>query len=64
MIPFTREARLMSMKTDKRTPSNPWQVIDVMTNETVGWYPTESAAWLDNLRSPVSVLYRPGRKRK
>lgn len=42
----------------------PWMAIDVMTNETVDWYSTETEALVANQGKPVSIIYRPGRKKK
>jgi hypothetical protein len=42
----------------------PWIAIDLLTDETVGWYHNEVEAWTENAGKPVTVLYRPGRKGK
>lgn len=42
----------------------PWMVVDVMTNEIVGWYETEAAALVAHFNDPVDISYRPGRKGK
>jgi hypothetical protein len=39
-------------------------VIDVLTNETLGWYASDIEASLAHKGEPVSVIYRPGRKKK
>jgi hypothetical protein len=51
------------MRTDKRTAETPWQAIDVMTDETVGWYDDNNRAYLDNPDKALSVWYRPSRKK-
>lgn len=42
----------------------PWQVINVITNETLGWYENDDIAYLTHAGEPISVIYRPGRKKK
>jgi hypothetical protein len=42
----------------------PYMVIDVLTDETVGWYESEFEARIQNKGKPISVIYRPGRKKK
>lgn len=42
----------------------PWQVIDLLTNETIGWYAEDWQAHYENRGKAISVLYRPGRKKK
>lgn len=44
--------------------AKPWMVIDLMTNETLGWYETDTEAWLAHRDQPVDIQYRPGRKAK
>lgn len=44
--------------------NTPWMVIDLMTNETLGWYETEMAAMMNHRDEPVDIQYRPGRKKK
>lgn len=44
--------------------THPWLVIDLMTNENLGWYETETAALMAHKNSPVTIQYRPGRKKK
>lgn len=51
------------MKTETRTAETPWQAIDVMTDECVGWYSDNNSAYLDNPDKGLSVLYRPIRKK-
>ena len=43
---------------------NPYQVVNLLTNETVGWYASSAAAWLAHPGEPVDVIFRPGRKKK
>lgn len=53
------------MRTDTRTDANQWQAINVLTDLCVGWFPDDLAAYQyakDN-DVPVSVLYRPKKKR-
>lgn len=52
------------MMTSKRTVDNPWQAIDLMTDETLGWYPNQNSAYLAHPSKAIVVHYRPGRKRK
>lgn len=40
----------------------PWQVINVLTNTTLGWYTSDTEAYDSHKGEPVSVIYRPGRK--
>lgn len=42
----------------------PWMVIDLLTDETLGWYESDIAASVAHKGEPVSIQYRPGRKRK
>lgn len=42
----------------------PWQVIDLLTDETLAWYENEAIAWSAHAGQPVTVLYRPGRKKR
>lgn len=42
----------------------PWMVIDLMTNETLGWYATDLEAAFAHQGEPVDIQYRPGRKGK
>lgn len=41
----------------------PWQVIDLLTDETLGWYRNDVEARLKHAGEPVTVIYRPGRKK-
>ncbi len=54
--------------TPKRTDENEWQAIDLLAegNPTVGWFPTDLAAYeyaVDKGLS-VSVWHRPKRRKK
>lgn len=51
------------MRTDKRTEETPWQAIDLLTDECVGWYSTDTAAYSDNNDRAIVVWYRPKRKK-
>ena len=43
----------------------PWMVIDVLDDTApVRWYTTELEALVATQGEPVSIQYRPGRKRK
>ncbi len=42
----------------------PWQAIDLMTNETLGWYKDSNDAYIQNPGRAIDVSYRPGRKTK
>lgn len=42
----------------------PWMVIDLLTDETLGWYTTDVEAYLAHKDEPVDIQYRPGRKGK
>lgn len=42
---------------------NPWMVIDLLTDETLGRYATEVAALSAHMFEPVTVIYRPGNKK-
>ena len=53
----------MYMRTDKRTEDTPWQSIDLMTDECVGWYSTDMAAYSDAGDRSIIVHYRPKRKK-
>lgn len=44
--------------------NEPWQVINVLTNETLGWYATDLKAYEAHKGEPITVIYRPGRKGK
>jgi hypothetical protein len=48
----------------KRTQETPWMVVNVMTNEVVGYYADDIQAYDAHSGEPVSVQYRPLRKRK
>lgn len=48
----------------KRTQDTPWRVVNLMTNETVGYYETEIAALLAHRGEPIDVIYNPMNKRK
>ena len=39
--------------------SKPWIAIDLMTNEVLGNYATDTAAWSDHIGQPVDVQYAP-----
>lgn len=43
---------------------NPYMAINLLTNETVGWYASPNAAHLAHPNEPIDVIYRPGRKKK
>jgi hypothetical protein len=51
------------MRTDKRTQETPWLCIDLISEETLGWYDTDMAALLDNRGKQVDTYYRPSRKK-
>lgn len=42
----------------------PYKVYDVMTNEFLGGYLTDTAARVSNKGKPITIIYRPGRKKK
>lgn len=42
----------------------PWQVIDLMTGETLGWETDPDLAAYKYRDQPVTMIYRPGRKGK
>lgn len=44
--------------------TKPWIVIDLLTDETLGWFETETAALIAHKNDPVTIQYRPGRKAK
>jgi hypothetical protein len=48
----------------KRTEATPWMVVNVMTNEVVGYYGSDIEAYDAHSGEPVSVQYRPKRPRK
>ena len=48
----------------KRTEETPWMVVNVMTNEIVGYYEDDVKAADNHVGEPVSIQYRPKRKRK
>jgi len=51
------------MKTPRRTADTPWQCIDLITEETMGWYDTDLSALMDNRGKQVDTYYRPSRKK-
>lgn len=51
------------MRTDRRTEDTPWEAVDVMTNAILGWYSSDTEAYLDNPDSSTRAYFRPKRKR-
>ena len=51
------------MKTSTRTPETPYQAIDLLTDQTVGWYDTLFNASYENKGKSVDVFYRPSKKK-
>lgn len=47
-----------------RTDSTPWMVVNLMTDEIVGYYQTDTIAGVAHAGEPVSIQYRPKPKRK
>jgi hypothetical protein len=43
---------------------NPYMVINVLTNEVIGWYAGPNEAHMAHPDEPIEVIYRPGRKKK
>lgn len=52
------------MKSDKKSADTPYQCINVMTNEVIGWYDSENSAYLDNPDTAIDVSYRRPRRTK
>jgi hypothetical protein len=49
---------------NKRTEDTPWMVVDVMKNEVVGYYATDIEAADAHVGEPVTIQYRPLKRRK
>lgn len=48
----------------KRTQDTPWMVVNVMTNEVVGFYASDLAAAIAHEGEPVDIQWRPLKRRK
>lgn len=44
-------------------PQGPYKAYDLMTDALIGGYVSENAAYLANPGAPITVIYRPTKKR-
>lgn len=52
------------MKTSRRTLETPWEAVDVLTNEVLGWYDSEVNGLMAYRGKPeVRIYYRPSRRK-
>jgi len=49
---------------NEELPTGPYKAYDVMTNEYLGGYDNAAIAELRNADRAITVIYRPGRKKK
>lgn len=47
----------------KRDAEHPWQVIDILSNVTLGWAVTENKGYTSTYPANVVVIYRPLKKK-
>lgn len=49
--------------TEKKLSEGPYKVYDLMTNEFLGGYVNDVSAMIAHKGQPITVIYRPGRKK-
>ena len=49
--------------TDTEKSQGPFKAYDLMTNELLGGYENEAMAYVKNPDKPITVIYRPSKKK-